>query len=196
VWVAKIWKKIDIREFGSKNAGLTNVFRVLGWKPAIPVVVVDLLKGMLAPYIAMQLAPGNTWLPLVAGLLAIFGHSFTCLAGFRGGKGVLTALGVFCTLSPVPALLSLAVWLAFTFFSGYVSLGSIAGCLMLGLGLTAGYFQFPYVSTFISKVHPGLLLTGWVVALFVIVKHMSNIKRLLNGTENGFKKRKPKGKVK
>lgn len=167
------------------------MFRVLGWKPALPVVLIDLCKGMLAPYVAMKLAdPGQTWLPLVAGLLAIVGHSFTCLAGFRGGKGVLTAMGVFSTLSPVAALLSFSVWMALTFSTGFVSLGSIGGCSMLGILLTCGFFQVPGVGAVIGPVHPGLLAIGWAVAAFVIIKHKANIKRLLNGTENGFKNKK------
>ncbi len=190
MWVSKIWKKIDIREYGSKNAGLTNVFRVLGWKPALPVVFVDLGKGMLAPFVAIQMTKGNpdqAWIPLLAGLLAIVGHSFTVFAGFRGGKGVLTAMGVFCTLSPVAALLSFSVWILLTFTSGFVSLGSIGGCSTLGILLSYGFFA---KTSFIGEVHPGLLATGWAVAIFVIVKHKANIKRLLNGTENGFRKKK------
>lgn len=106
IWIAKLakGKDFDIRDYGSKNAGLTNTFRVLGWKPALPVVFMDLLKGFFGPFIAQkmceaQVAAGgadySAWVPLVAGLLVILGHSFTCFAGFRGGKGVLAALGVF-----------------------------------------------------------------------------------------------------
>lgn len=96
IWVAKIvnGKDYDIRDFGSKNSGLTNTFRVLGVKPALPVVVVDLLKGFFAPTIAIWMneaskANGGSdffWLPLVCGILAILGHSFTCFAGFRGAR--------------------------------------------------------------------------------------------------------------
>jgi len=158
----------------------------------LPVVIVDLCKGMLAPYIAMQMMePGQTWLPLLAGILAIVGHSFTCFAGFRGGKGVLTAMGVFSTLSPVSALLSFAVWIAATVSTGFVSLGSILGCLTLGILFSIGFFV---PGSFIGNIHMGLLITGWAVAIFVIVKHKANIRRLLNGTENGFKKRKEASK--
>lgn len=156
-------------------------------------VFVDLGKGMLAPFIALKMVDGNpeqAWIPLVAGLLAILGHSFTVFAGFRGGKGVLTAMGVFLTLSPVAALLAFSVWMLLTFTSGFVSLGSIGGCSTLGVLLTYG-FLVP--SGIIGEVHPGLLATGWAVALFVIVKHKANIKRLLNGTENGFRSRKKEG---
>jgi acyl phosphate:glycerol-3-phosphate acyltransferase len=150
---------------------------------------------MLAPYIALKMVDGNpdeAWIPLVAGLLAIIGHSFTVFAGFRGGKGVLTAMGVFCTLSTVAALLSFSVWAALTFSTGFVSLGSIGGCTTLGILLTYGFFN---PDSFIGPVHPGLLATGWAVAIFVIVKHKANIKRLLNGTENGFKKKKGQEKT-
>jgi glycerol-3-phosphate acyltransferase PlsY len=150
---------------------------------------------MLAPWIALQMAPDQYWVALVAGLLAIFGHSFTCLAGFRGGKGVLTAFGVFCTLNTNAALLSFATWITLTFVSGYVSLGSIGGCLVLAALLLAGFFNLPYIGWIANSqgpVHWSLLATGIAVAVFVIVKHISNIKRLLNGTENGFRKKAPK----
>jgi glycerol-3-phosphate acyltransferase PlsY len=191
VWVSKLYKGIDIREFGSKNAGLTNVFRVLGYKPALPVVFVDLGKGLAAPYIAAQLCPTQSWVPLTAGIAAIFGHSFTCFAGFKGGKGVLTALGVFLFLAPIPALLSFAVWVAVTFSTRYVSLGSILACSMLGLSLSwARFMLLPDHALYAST---GLWLAGMLVAIFVILKHKSNIKRLLAGTENrfGVKKEEP-----
>ena len=93
---------------------------MLGWKPALPVVFLDLLKGFFGPWIAFKLCEAQVmaggadyshWVPLVAGLLVILGHSFTCFAGFRGGKGVLAALGVFLALCPITALASFAVWI-------------------------------------------------------------------------------------
>jgi glycerol-3-phosphate acyltransferase PlsY len=199
VWVAKIYKGIDIREHGSKNAGLTNVFRVLGWKPAIPVILVDLSKGFLAVSIAILLNPYGCfdgeggpqvyeWLPIAAGLLAIFGHSFTCMAGFRGGKGVLTALGVFLALQPVLALTCLAFWGLLLAATKYVSVASIGACALLGVLATFGYFSeiLP-----VYKLDIYVLVLSWLVSVFVIVKHKANMVRLWNGTENGFgKKRK------
>ncbi|MDR3002589.1 MAG: glycerol-3-phosphate 1-O-acyltransferase PlsY [Fibromonadaceae bacterium] len=194
VWVAKISKGIDIREHGSKNAGLTNVFRVLGWKPAMPVILVDLSKGFFAVYIAKLLNSTVSssqiyeWLPITAGLLAIFGHSFTCMAGFRGGKGVLTALGVFLALQPVLALTCFAFWGILFAVSKYVSVASIGACVMLAALATLG---------FVSDILPAynlnvdVFVLSWLVAVFVIVKHKANMVRLWNGTENGFgKKRK------
>lgn len=200
MWVAKIvkGKDYDIRNYGSKNSGLTNTFRVLGVKPALPVVAVDLLKGFLAPTIAIALneaskaagGPDYFWLPLVCGLLAVIGHSFTCLAGFRGGKGVLTAFGMFLALAPVTALLAFLVWTVLTLATKYVSVGSIFACIAL-----AGLSLFGYLAPDIyphDNINPGILVLAWIVALFVIYKHKANIRRLLNGTENGFGKKRKK----
>lgn len=187
VWFSKLFAQIDIREHGSKNAGLTNTFRVLGWKPALPVVFLDLGKGIAAPYIAYKLSYGTAsseWLPMAAGIVAILGHSFTCMAGFRGGKGVLTALGVFLFLAWFQALIAFVVWLAVTFTTRYVSLGSILACLALGLMVTLRYLSESNFSNLL------ILCSGWLVASFVIFKHRSNVTRLLKGTENRFGKSK------
>jgi glycerol-3-phosphate acyltransferase PlsY len=189
VWVSKIYKGIDIREHGSKNAGLTNVFRVLGYKPALPVIAVDLAKGFFAPFIAMQLSTDYGWLPVTAGLLAIFGHSYTCMAGFRGGKGVLTALGVFLALQPVLALTCFAFWVALLAATKYVSVASIGACALLAVLSLLGYFANNFLLVFKTDIY--ILALSWLVAAFVIVKHKTNMVRLWNGTENGFgKKRK------
>ncbi len=184
VWVAKWGHGMDIREHGSKNAGMTNVLRVLGWKSALPVIIVDLSKGFFAPYIALQLSPeSGDWLPLVAGIIAILGHSFTCMAGFRGGKGVLTGLGVFLFLALSEALLAFAIWAVVVKMTRYVSLASIVACFALGSALTVHHLVWPAFGT------QSLMIAGWVVAAFVIFKHKSNIVRLMNGTENRFGKK-------
>ncbi|MCQ2107919.1 MAG: glycerol-3-phosphate 1-O-acyltransferase PlsY [Fibrobacter sp.] len=204
IWIAKIakGKNFDIRDYGSKNAGLTNTFRVLGWKPALPVVFVDLLKGFFGPFIAMkmceaQVAAGGAdysyWVPLVAGLLVILGHSYTCFAGFRGGKGVLAALGVFLCLCPVTALTAFAVWIVLTVSTKYVSVGSIGACAMLVVLSVMGYCGAPY-PVYDNFTLPLAIVTS-LIGIFIIVKHRGNIKRLMNGTENGFgsKRKTPKG---
>jgi glycerol-3-phosphate acyltransferase PlsY len=203
VWFAKIYKGIDIREHGSKNAGLTNVFRVLGWKPAIPVILVDLSKGFFAVFIAKLLNSAENsvqlyeWIPITAGLFAIFGHSFTCMAGFKGGKGVLTTLGVFLALQPVLALTCFAFWGILLAATKYVSVASIGACALLGLLATLSF-----ASTLFNRFGLGfmpdavyldldVIILSWLVSFFVIVKHKANMVRLWNGTENGFgKKRK------
>lgn len=198
IWFAKLakGKDFDIRNYGSKNAGLTNTFRVLGWKPALPVVFMDLLKGFFGPFIgqrmcAAQVAAGgadySAWVPLVAGLLVILGHSFTCFAGFRGGKGVLAALGVFLAISPITVLIAFAVWILLTFATKYVSVGSIGGCTVLGLLSAYGYLAGNVIHTYyFEPINLGQMILAVIVAVFVIVKHKANIKRLMNGTENGF----------
>lgn len=194
VWVSKFHKGIDIREHGSKNAGLTNVFRVLGWKPALPVIAVDLSKGFFAVFIAQMLnltedgSQVYSWLPITAGLFVILGHSFTCLAKFKGGKGVLTTLGVFLALQPVLALTCFAFWGFLLAATKYVSVASIGACALLALLATFGF-----VSGILPVYKPDIyvLVLSWIVAAFVIVKHRANMVRLWNGTENGFgKKRK------
>ena len=200
IWIAKLakGKDFDIRDYGSKNAGLTNTFRVLGWKPALPVVFMDLLKGFFGPFIAQkmceaQVAAGgadySSWVPLVAGLLVIFGHSFTCFAGFRGGKGVLAALGVFLAILPLTVLSAFALWVILTFTTKYVSVGSIFGSALLGVLSIFGYVCPEY---YFESVNLGQMILAVVVAVFIIVKHKSNIKRLLNGTENGFGSKRKK----
>jgi glycerol-3-phosphate acyltransferase PlsY len=195
VWVAKIYKGIDIREHGSKNAGLTNVFRVLGWKPALPVIVADLSKGFFSVFIAkkLNLAEDSSqiyeWLPITAGLLAIFGHSFTCMAGFRGGKGVLTALGVFLALQPVLALTSFAFWGFLFAATKYVSVASIGACALLAMLATFGYIS-DILLAYKSDIY--VLVLSWFVVIFVITKHKANMVRLWNGTENGFGKKRKK----
>ena len=190
VWVSKIYKGIDIRDYGSKNAGLTNVFRVLGWKPSVPVIAIDLAKGFFAPFIAMQLnaAEGSSqvysWLPIAAGLLVILGHSFTCMAKFKGGKGVLTTLGVFLALQPMLALACFAFWGLLLAATKYVSVASIGACVLLS-ALSIVFFAFNH-----ANMNIYVLILSQLVAAFVIAKHKANMVRLYHGTENGFGKRR------
>lgn len=186
VWVGRLQKNIDIREHGSGNAGLTNAIRVLGWKGAGPVLVVDLLKGILAPLMVVMLCnePNNGLWAMLAGLLAVMGHSFTCFAGFRGGKGVLTGLGVFLALAPVHALLAFSVWILTVKISKYVSLGSILACVALILLLWSDFFLDWASSLHISTATLPVSILGSIVGTFVIYKHKTNIQRLLDGKEN------------
>lgn len=200
IWIAKLakGKDFDIRNYGSKNAGLTNTFRVLGWKPALPVVFMDLLKGFFGPFIAIQMckaqvaaggADYSSWVPLVAGLLVILGHSFTCFAGFRGGKGVLAALGMFLAINPITVLIAFGVWILLTFTTKYVSVGSIGGCTVLAI---LAVFGFTCPDLYFEPINLGQMILCVVVGVFIIIKHKSNIKRLMNGTENGFGKKRRK----
>ncbi len=184
---------------------------MLGWKPALPVVFMDLLKGFFGPFIAIKMCEaqadaGNlatfgdvadlTWIPLVAGLLVILGHSYTCFAGFRGGKGVLAALGVFLCLCPVTALTAFGVWIILTVATKYVSVGSIGACTALiavsvmGYLKTAGIANLPYPVN--DTITLPLMIVTVIIGLFIIIKHKSNIVRLMNGTENGFGSKRKK----
>lgn len=186
VWVGKWQKQIDIREHGSGNAGLTNAIRVLGWKGAAPVLLVDLIKGVLGPLMVVWIChePSNGSWAMIAGLLTVLGHSFTCFAGFRGGKGVLTGLGVFLALAPLHGILAFTVWVLTVKISKYVSLGSILACIAL-IGLVWSDFALEWTQTFgLSSASLPVCILASLVGSFVIYKHKSNIQRLLQGNEN------------
>lgn len=179
IWIARLGYGIDIRQVGSRNPGMTNVLRVLGWKPAVPVALLDALKGFLAPWLAWTLTASAS-LALACGFLAVLGHSFSCFASFRGGKGVLTAFGVFLYFVPTSSLTALAAWMAVVSITRYVSLGSITAALILPLSI---YLESRF------RGDPGLfpvLAVAGLVAAFVLYRHRGNMARLANGTENKF----------
>lgn len=186
---------IDLREHGSKNIGATNTFRVLGKKWGIPVFICDVLKGFF-PVLAMKLHLGVEltdcttaqmgWLigTLVA---AVLGHTFTCFLKFKGGKGIATALGALIAFSPFTAGMALAAWLACMVCTRYVSLSSIMAAVAVEgtvLWLSIGDGELTGAD--------GVML-GFIslLVVLVIVKHRSNVSRLLNGTEpKAFSKKK------
>lgn len=180
VWVGRARYGIDVREHGSKNAGATNTFRVLGKKAGKVVLSIDVLKGIFAvliPYFILGYdfsAPELTHVQLVAAFLAVFGHVFPIFAGFKGGKGVATSLGVIVGLQPVAALICLVVFLLVFILSHYVSLGSMSAALAFSMLL---WFAFP--------IHTiALPVCGSILAAIVIFAHRKNIHRLLDGSEN------------
>lgn len=178
VWVGKWFYGIDIREHGSGNAGATNTLRVLGWKAGIPVFLIDIAKGFAAvSLVAFTDLPVHTdqriLFQLGLGFAALLGHVFPLFAGFKGGKGVATLLGVVLALSPMPALLVFGIFVVVLIISKYVSLGSMIAAL--GYAAMIG-FIFP------SPV--SLKIAALVMALAVILTHRKNIQRLLNNTEN------------
>ncbi len=173
--IAKQLFGIDIRNFGSKNIGATNMFRTLGAKPALIVLLVDVIKGAIPVLIAQWLLPNDVLASLLAGAVAVIGHNYTCWLNFKGGRGVATSLGVVITLVPLGALLVFLIWAVIVYITRYVSLGSIIGAVCAPV--TAWYFGYD------SKVQIFIA----VMALLVIVGHKDNIKRLLSGTENKIK---------
>lgn len=180
--VGKVFYKKDIRNYGSGNAGTTNVLRTFGKGAAATVLALDMLKGILA-CLAGQLLTGHIeslgWAGMyLAGFAAVIGHNWPVFFGFKGGKGVLTSFAVILYISPVPALICLAVFIVIVSLTRYVSLGSIVGAIL-----------WPIVSIFFNL--PALMLVVAVLmAIMIILRHKENITRLFQGTEKkiSFKK--------
>lgn len=176
-YLAGRWRGIDLREHGSKNLGATNVWRVLGPAFAIPVGLFDVAKGTVAALVLGRLVGPEPWMPLVTGMAAILGHVFTVFLRFKGGKGVATAAGVLLGVAPAATGIAAAVWVGVVVASGYVSAGSILAAL-----------AFPIASGLLSE-NRYVLVTGILLAGFVLFTHRTNIRRLLNGTESRFGRR-------
>lgn len=191
VWIGKRYYGVDVREHGSKNAGTTNVLRVLGARAAAPVFAIDFLKGFVAVSIFSLLKydvniPSGAWIvnmKILAVFVVVLGHIFPIFANFRGGKGVATVLGAVTGIQPNIALLCFAVWFASLMLWHYVSLASIiAGC------------SFPvFVSIFSSSIYVrhglhhtsiSFLVFSFVVAIALVWTHRKNVGRLLDGTES------------
>jgi glycerol-3-phosphate acyltransferase PlsY len=177
--VSRSFARIDLRQHGSGNLGATNLYRVLGWKYAIPVALFDIAKGAIPVLFFAPWASGSELYALACGAAAIVGHVFSVFVGFKGGKGVATAAGVMLALTPLALGVAAAVWGLVLLLTGYVSLASIAAAAVLPLAV---YLLEPPDT-------PGLLWLDVVIAAGVIVLHRRNIGRLLNGTENRFGRR-------
>jgi glycerol-3-phosphate acyltransferase PlsY len=175
-WIARLYG-VDISKVGSGNPGMTNVWRTLGWKPAIPVSLLDAGKGFLAAWLAVRLTGSPAW-GLSAGVVAVLGHSFTCFARFKGGKGVLTTFGVFLYFVPMSALAGLAAWTAIVLRTRYVSLGSITAAVVMPAGILVEARMRQD-----AGLYP-VLAVGLALSAFVLYRHRANIGRLLHGTEN------------
>ena len=186
--LGRILKGIDIREHGSGNAGGTNVFRVLGWKPATIVVLVDVFKSWLPTAIYATVFFQNQpvadigVVQILCGFAAVLGHTYTIFAGFRGGKGIGTLAGMLIALYPVALPLCLIVFALTLVLTGYVSLGSILATVSLPIFLMI----LPIFG--IENSSLSLLIFALLVPWFAIYTHRSNITRLRDGTENRFEK--------
>jgi acyl phosphate:glycerol-3-phosphate acyltransferase len=191
VWVGKWFYGVDVRNEGSGNAGATNTIRVLGAKAGIPVVIIDILKGYFAVWLMQYFIPETTpadtqiYFKIIAGLLAVIGHALPVFAGFRGGKGVATLLGIGIALYGGAVLFSVGLFLLIIIVTRYVSLGSVLAGIAFPLAVIL-YFKI---------TNPGLIALSIFAALFLLWTHRKNIRRLLTGTENkfSFKKRKVEG---
>ena len=191
VWIGQAFYNIDVREYGSGNAGATNTFRVLGKKAGIPVMLLDILKGWTATNLAYIIGVSTTGAyhsvaftnyALALGVTAVMGHLFPIFAGFRGGKGVATLFGMILAINLQASLLCVLVFLVVLLLTQYVSLASII----------AG-FTFPIGVTFIFPVSiKSVVIYGMCIFLLILVTHQKNIERLLKGKEskvNLFKKK-------
>ncbi len=182
VWIGKAFYGIDVREFGSGNAGATNTFRVLGKKAGIPVLILDILKGSCA--VALSYLSGFDMhsdefinLQLGLGIAALMGHIFPVFAGFRGGKGVATILGIVVCILPLSCALALIVFLIVLFSSRMVSLSS----------MVAGV-SFPLIlNLLLGNTNPILTVFSIVVAVLLIVTHRKNILRIARRQESKIK---------
>ena len=165
---------VNIRETGSGNIGATNVYRTLGRKVGIMTLVGDCLKGLIPVLVAKQLGLADAWIA-ATGLAAFLGHVYTIFLGFKGGKGVATALGVFLGVSPLAVLLAIAVFVLVLGKWRYVSLASITAAA-----------AFPPFVLLLDR-NPLLIAMALVISGLVIFKHKENIRRLRDGTETKFK---------
>ncbi|QTJ38165.1 glycerol-3-phosphate 1-O-acyltransferase PlsY [Dolosigranulum pigrum] len=169
IWIGKLFYGKDIRNYGSGNSGTTNTFRVLGVPAGIAVFIIDTAKGSIPVLLPLVLA--TTVHPLLFGLVAVLGHTFPIFAHFKGGKAVATTAGVGLGIYPVFVLIMAAVFATILFISSMVSLSSM---LTVGIAILA--------SLYIGDT----IFTGTVVVLFliIVIRHKSNIKRILDGTES------------
>lgn len=183
VWIGQAFFGIDVREYGSGNAGATNVFRVLGKKAGIAVMTIDIFKGWTATNLAVIIGlsvtgPQNSVqfvnYQLALGVVAVMGHLFPIFAGFRGGKGIATLFGMILAIHFEAAMLCVLVFVLFLLIFKYVSVGSIA----------AG-FTFPLSVIFIfqSPIR-SVVLYGMCICVLILVTHQRNIERLIRGKES------------
>lgn len=176
LWLGLWFRGIDIRRHGSRNIGATNALRVLGKTYGAAALAVDILKGLLAVVLIARLSPWE-YAPLICGLAAIVGHVTSPFVGFRGGKGVATAAGVFLGLAPLATLVAAAVFAGVVAATRMVSAASLSAAVAL------------VVSVWFFEADPVLRGIAFVVAVLVVVRHRSNIQRILQGTESRLGKK-------
>ncbi len=168
--VGKMWAKVDVRQHGSGNIGVSNVFRTIGPLPAVVVLAFDAGKGALPVLLAVQVFPDSIW-GLATGIAAIIGHNWPAFLRFKGGRGVATTIGVILTLSPIVALILFVLWVITLAVSRYISLASMIAAL-----------AFPLLVYF-WRISGTYLALSILISVFVIYRHRPNIQRLLAGTE-------------
>ncbi len=169
--VGRLWKKVDIRELGSGNAGATNTLRSLGIGPTVIVVLGDVLKGVLA-VTAGGLLTDSELGKMLGGLAVVLGHNWPVFFGFKGGKGILTSAAVVVYIAPYISVFVVIISVLIIALARYVSLGSLAGALL-----------FPALVVVMEPNNTGLLVFAALLALLAVYRHRGNIERLVKGTE-------------
>ncbi|MFH1198222.1 MAG: glycerol-3-phosphate 1-O-acyltransferase PlsY [bacterium] len=201
ILISKFVKNIDIREHGSGNMGGTNVFRVLGWKYGVLVLLLDALKGAVAVILISRLYLGSfpfanqtpfddfTLVQIIAGVFAVVGHIWTVFADFKGGKGIATGLGIFVSIVTIDMILALGVFVIVVYFSRYISLGSIMAAIAVPVIM---FVRENIFGVDIPGYHT-ILPFAIALAVLVLYTHRSNLSRLVQGRENRFSfRKKPK----
>lgn len=196
VVVSRLFFGFDIRTKGSGNMGSTNAFRVLGWKWGLAVQIIDILKGVFAvAVIATYIGEGITFpnatgfeditlIKVGAGVFAVMGHIWSFFVKFKGGKGVNTAAGMLIALVPVDVAIAFGLFSIAVILSGYISLGSITAALSIPSSL---FVRHNFLNVDIPGYTTLIYFTLFIMAL-VLYTHRSNIKRILEGSENRFNK--------
>ena len=183
VWIGQAFYGIDVREYGSGNAGATNTFRVLGKKAGIAVMILDIFKGYTATNLAYLIGLSVTGphssvqfanYQLALGITAVMGHLFPIFAGFRGGKGIATLFGMILAVHFPAAMLCVLVFVTVLLISKYVSLSSI---------LSGFTFPLSIIFVFQSPIR-SVVLYGMCICVLILVTHQKNIERLLKGKES------------
>ena len=185
-YIAGRLRGVDVRKVGSGNVGATNVTRVLGKKFGYPVFLIDFCKGLFPVLLAGAIAHrcglsslGTDLCIAIAGIFSVVGHSFPIWLGFKGGKGVATSLGVIFGISWIAALIMCAVWIVMFKMTRYVSVASIAAAIALPIAMMTLLFLHNLRS-------PVLVYFSLCLAAIVVIRHRSNLSRLLSGTEPRF----------
>lgn len=180
--LTKLFSKVDPRKTGSKNIGATNIFRTAGKALGILTLVGDVLKGVIPTVIAMHLVPADQWglsrhvWIALAGLSPFLGHVFSIFLGFKGGKGVATALGFYLPISTISVLIEFLIFAGIVWKWRYISLGSIT--CTITISILIAFFRSDSQAYFIVSV---------IIAALILYRHQSNISRLLQGTESKWK---------
>lgn len=170
LWIGRLWARIDVREHGSGNIGVSNVLRTVGVVPAIIVLILDVSKGLVPVLVAKAfLTNEDMW--LVVGLSAIVGHTLPIFLKFKGGRGVATASGVMLGLAIEVVFVLFLIWITTLLVSRYISLSSILAAIALPICLAV--YQYP----------SSYIIFGVLLAILIIWRHRPNIQRLLAGTE-------------